>query len=64
MLIHTTNYLKILVIIYDNSYNKNPRYAYIIEFLKAILEKKYNKKIIFIVRETKNKTSNAKILAD
>jgi hypothetical protein len=28
------------------------------------LEKKYNKKIIFIVRETKNKTSNAKILAD
>jgi hypothetical protein len=64
MLIHTSTSLKIVVIIFDNSYNKTPRFVYIVEFLKAVLEKKLNKKIIFIVRETKVKTSNAKILAD
>jgi hypothetical protein len=40
------------------------RLNYIIELLKAILEKKLSKKIIFIVRETQFKTSNAKIFAD
>jgi hypothetical protein len=64
MLIHTSTSLKIVVIIFDNSYNKTPRFVYIVEFLKAVLEKKLNKKIIFIVRETKVKTYNAKILAD
>jgi hypothetical protein len=61
---HSTNYLKIILIVFDNSYTKTPRISYIVELLKTILENKLNKKIIFIVRETKNKTSNAKILAD
>jgi hypothetical protein len=65
MLVHTKTSLKIILLVYDNSYNKfNNRLNYIIEILKAILEVKLNKKIIFIVRETKIKTSNAKILAD
>lgn len=64
MLMHSTNYLKIILIVFDNSYTKTPRISYIVELLKTILENKLNKKIIFIVRETKNKTSNAKILAD
>lgn len=65
MLVHSTTSLKIILLVYDNSYNKsNSRLNYIIELLKSILENKFNKKIIFIVRETKIKTSNAKILAD
>ena len=50
--------------VYDNSLNRLFRIDYVIVLIKAILELKLNKKIIFIVRETKNKTSNAKILAD
>jgi hypothetical protein len=65
MLVHTKTSLKIIILVYDNSFNKfDNRLYYIIEILKAILEVKLNKKIVFIVRETKNKTSNAKILAD
>jgi hypothetical protein len=65
MLIHSTTSLKIILLVYDNSYNKsNSRLNYIIELLKSIFENKFHKKIIFIVRETKFKTSNAKILAD
>lgn len=65
MLIHTTTSLKIILLIYDNSFTKSyNRLNYILEFLKSILEKKFDKKIIFIVRETKIKTLNAKILAD
>jgi len=65
MLVHSTTSLKIILLVYDNSYNRSyNRLNYIIEILKSILENKFNKKIIFIVRETKVKTSNAKILAD
>jgi len=65
MLLHSTTTLKIVILVYDNSYRKaHNRLNYIIELLKAILEKKLNKKIVFIIRETKFKTSNAKILAD
>lgn len=65
MLIHSTSYLKIILIVYDNSYNKtHNRLSYVLEFIKVILEKKLNKKIIFVIRETKIKTANAKILAD
>jgi len=61
---HTIVYLKIIVVIYDNSYDKKPRYNYIVEFLKSVLEKKFNKKVVLVVRETKNKASDAKILGD
>ncbi len=65
MLIHTTTSLKIILLIYDNSFTKSyNRLNYILEFLKSILERKLDKKIVFIVRETKIKTLNAKILAD
>lgn len=76
MLVHSTTSLKIILLVYDNSYKTHTstptssrtrtynRLFYVIELLKAILEKKLNKKIIFIVRETKIKTFNAKILAD
>ena len=65
MLVHSATTLKVILLVYDNSYNKHYyRLNYIVELLKAILEKKLNKKIVFIVRETKIKTLNAKILAD
>ena len=64
MIIHTKNSIKLIILVYDNSLNRLFRIDYVIVLIKAILELKLNKKIIFIVRETKNKTSNAKILAD
>ena len=64
ILVHSLYYIKILVVIYDNSFDKKPRFSYIISFLKSVLEKKFNKKIVFIVRETKNKNFDAKILGD
>lgn len=64
ILVHSLYYIKILVVIYDNSFEKKPRFSYVISFLKSVLEKKFNKKIIFIVRETKNKNFDAKILGD
>lgn len=64
LLIHSTHSLKIVIIVFDNSFNKNSRLSYVIQILKSILELKLNKKIIFVIRETKNKNFNAKILAD
>jgi len=64
MIIHTKYSIKIILLVYDNSLEKLFRINYIICLIKSILELKFNKKIVFIIRETKNKTSNAKILGD
>ena len=43
ILVHSIYYIKILVVIYDNSFDKKPRFSYIIGFLKSVLELyKYN----------------------
>lgn len=56
---------KIIFIVYNNNFSKNNKnIIYIKEFIKVFLEKKLNKNITLVIRETTTFNTNAKILGD